>query len=324
MTEVTKMETIGPRTIWQVKVPDTSDEAAHRLGKAAARYDANHICQAIDRSVSSAGERPAWLNQLFIPRGIPSPMRPRMRRFNGRRVEPMYVFGNDDRKIYEDSSYPWGCVGKLFNSDGFHGSGALVGKNLVITAAHMVPWTSIGAGSWWMRFVPAYFNGTSLFGSGVESYISDVSAFNNGNNVSGYDWALLKLYNPLGAIAGWFGYNGWSSDWEKQNYWTVLGYPDAVGGGEVPSWQGGIDYHDEDSDSNGGEELESNTADITPGDSGGPVFGTWSGNHPRVIGVVSGQEHEYVPIASSDDNNIFASGSGFTNLIAWGLTNWPS
>ncbi len=324
LTEVAKIETVGRRTIWQIKVSDTGDEAAHRLGKTAVRYDHKHICQAIDRNVSTEGNRPPWLNQLFIPRGMPRPARPRMRRFNGRRVEPLYVFGNDDRQIYEDTSYPWGCVGKIYTSDGFQGSGALVGKNLVITAAHVVPWTSAAAGSWWMRFVPAYFNGASLFGSGVESYVSDTSAINNGNNVSGYDWALLKLYNPVGEIAGWFGYNGWSSAWEKQNYWTVLGYPTAVGGGEMPSWQGSIDYHDEDGDSNGGEELESNTADITPGNSGGPVFGTWNGDAPRVIGVVSGQEHEYVPLFSSDDNNIFASGSGFTNLIAWGLTNWPA
>ena len=245
-----------------------------------------------------------------------------MRRLNGRRVKPLYVWGNDDRQLYEDTSYPWGCVGKIYNSDGFQGSGALVGANLVVTAAHVVPWNSIGAGSWWMRFVPAYSNGTSLFGSGVESNASDVRAINNGNTVSGYDWAILKLYNPVGTTTGWFGYNGWSSDWESQNYWTVLGYPTAVGGGEMPSWQTGIDYHDEDSDDNGGEELESNTADITGGNSGGPIFGFWDSD-PRVIGVVSGEESEYEFPASSDENNIFASGSGFTSLIAWGRTNWP-
>jgi hypothetical protein len=111
--EVTKMETIGKRTIWQIKVSDTGEEAAHRLGKTATRYDPSHVCQAIDRSVSFDGNRPAWLNQLFIPRGGSRPTRPRMRRINGRSVEPLYVFGNDDRQIYEDASYPWGCVGKL-------------------------------------------------------------------------------------------------------------------------------------------------------------------------------------------------------------------
>jgi hypothetical protein len=222
MIEVTKLDTIGKRTLWQVNLSDTGDDSAHKLGKTAERYDIRQICEAVNPNVSSEGHRPAWLNQMFVPRVISRPSRPRMRRFNGRRVDPLFVFGNDDRQLYEDTSYPWGCVGKIYNSDGFQGSGALVGENLVVTAAHVVPWNSIAAGSWWMRFVPAYFNGTSLFGSGVESYASDVRAINNGNTVSGYDWAIMKLYNPIGTTTGWFGYNGWSSDWEKQNYWTVL------------------------------------------------------------------------------------------------------
>jgi len=36
----------------------------------------------------------------------------------------------------------------------------------------------------------------------------------------------------------------------------------------------------------GGEELESETADLTPGNSGGPMFGWWNGD-PRLVGVVS-------------------------------------
>ena len=319
---VSKIGTEGGRTLWQVNVPESSPESMHRPGLTAERRDLAEMCREIDPGVSSEGYRPEWLHQLFVPRGIGRPKQPRMRRFNGNRVEPLYVFGNDDRQTYEDTSYPWGCVGKIFNSDGFEGSASMVGPNLVVTAAHVVPWTSIGAGSWWMRFVPAYANGTSLFGAGVESNVSDVRAINNGNNVSGYDWAILKLYNPVGPTTGWFGYNGWSSDWEEQNYWTELGYPAAVANGELPSWQGSVDYHDEDGDSNGGEELESNTADVTPGDSGGPIFGFWGGN-PRVIGVVSGEEHEYRFPTGYEDNNIFASGSGFTSLIAWGLSNWP-
>jgi hypothetical protein len=34
-------------------------------------------------------------------------------------------------------------------------------------------------------------------------------------------------------------------------------------------------------DSNGGQGLESNIADVTPGDSGGPLFGWWGGD-PRI------------------------------------------
>jgi V8-like Glu-specific endopeptidase len=248
-------------------------------------------------------------------------MRPPLRRLNGRRVRPLYIFGPDDRRVYQDSSYPWHCVGKLYNSDGFVGSAALVSANAIVTAGHMVPWNGISAGSWWMRFVPDYFDGQSLLGAGVESYVSDVNGYNTGGNVAGYDWAVGKLYTRLGDSLGWFGYNGYSSDWEDQNLWTVAGYPGDVAGGERPSWQGGISIHDDDGDSNGGQELESQTADVNHGDSGGPIWAWWD-NDPRVIGVVSGEEEEYKFPFSTEDNNIFSSGSGFTNLIAWARSNW--
>jgi hypothetical protein len=89
-----------------------------------------------------------------------------------------------------------------------------------MTAGHMVPWSS---DSWWMRFVPAYFNGTSLFGAGVESYVSDVQGYDTGG--TGYDWAALRLYEPLGASLGYFGYNSYSTAWNNQAIWSNIGYP---------------------------------------------------------------------------------------------------
>jgi hypothetical protein len=140
-------------------------------------------------------------------------------------------------------------------------------------------------------------------------------------SVTGYDWAIGKLYTRLGDTLGYFGFNGASSNWDNQNWWTCAGYPIDVASAERPSWQGSISYHDTDGDSNGGFELESETADLNHGDSGGPLWAWWSGD-PRVIGVVSGEEQEYQFPFSIEDNNIFSSGSGFTNLIAWGRANW--
>lgn len=139
--------------------------------------------------------------------------------------------------------------------------------------------------------------------------------------MAGYDWAIGKLYTRLGDSLGYLGYNSYSSDWEDQNLWTCTGYPVAVASGERPSWQGSISIHDDDGDSNGSQELESETADITGGDSGGPLFSWWNGD-PRIIGIVSGEEEEYEFPFSSQDNNIFSSGSGLFNLIAWGRQNW--
>jgi V8-like Glu-specific endopeptidase len=286
--DITEVDSPGDERTWRVAI-GSGARSGHRYGMSARLEDPETIHAAVSPDVDFTGKRPDWSHQLYQPRLIPRAAAPSLRRFNGRKVRPLYIFGPDDRQVFQDASYPWHCCGKLYNSDGFMGSAAVVSGNTIVTAGHMVPWNSINAGSWWMRFVPDYFDGQSLIGSGVESYISDI--------------------------------NGYSSSWENDNYWTVVGYPGDVAAGERPSWQGSISIHDDDGDSNGGQELESQTADLNHGDSGGPIFGWWSGD-PRVIGVVSGEEEEYQFPFSTEQNNVFSSGSGFTNLIAWARSNW--
>jgi hypothetical protein len=72
-------------------------------------------------------------------------------------------------------------VGRVFNNRGFTGSGALIGDRLLMTAGHMVPW---GDSPWWMRFVPAYYDGASLHGAGVESYVSDARGYDVQGNLT--------------------------------------------------------------------------------------------------------------------------------------------
>lgn len=238
-----------------------------------------------------------------------------MRRFDGRRAEPLWVY-DSARFPFQDSSWPWGLVGRIFNNEGASGSGALIGDRLVITAGHMVPWSSQ---SWWMRFVPAYSNGSSLYGAGVESYVSDARGYNTGG--TGYDWAILRLYEPLGSSLGYFGYNSYSSSWNNLPVWSNIGYPGDIDNAEEPAFQQGFTINDTDGDSNGGEELETENCDLNHGNSGGPMFAWWNnGTDPRIVGVVSSQETE----DTSRNDNVFASGDGFVNLCAWGRSNWPA
>ena len=193
---------------------------------------------------------------------------------------------------------------------------ALVGSNIVVTAGHMVPWNQ---SPWWMRFVPAYYDGTSLHGNGVESYVSDAVGFDV-EDVVGYDWAILKLYNPLGSWLGYFGANGYSDSWEDLPVWTVAGYPGAIAGANRPSYQSGIPVVDDDSDSEGGLEIE-HYGDTSGGNSGGPMFAWWA-DDPRLVGVVSGGEEEYHFPFSIEWINVAAGGNGFVDLIRWGIFNW--
>jgi V8-like Glu-specific endopeptidase len=304
--------------VWRVQIPDASFDALP--GRTALRERPEKIVREIDRNISFTGYRPPWAHSFHAPRIAADWIERPMRRFNGRTVQPLYVFGPDDRVAYNDSTWPWGLVGKLSNSDGKVGSAALIGQRIIATAGHMLPWNSIAQGSWWMKFVPAYFNGSSLFGAGVQSYVSDCLGYNTSGDVTGYDFAVCRLYTSLGHSLGYFGYNGYDDDWEDEPYWTVLGYPTSVASGQKPSFQTSIAVVDDDGDSNGGLEIES-YADITGGNSGGPFLSWWNGGtDPRLIGVISGQEEEYSFPFSTEKVNVAAGGSGFTNLMAWGRT----
>jgi V8-like Glu-specific endopeptidase len=310
----------GNVRVWRVSIPVDDDLQGARPGLTLRREKPDAVLSAVDKKVGFSGFRPEWADALFVPRRTAVEAPPVLRRFNGRRVTPLWVFGADDRWQFRDASWPWGLVGRVFNNRGYAGTGALIGDRLVMTAGHMVPW---GDKAWWIRFVPAYYDGTSLHGAGVESYVSDARGFDvQGGDQAGYDWAVLRLYNPLGSWLGYFGYNGYSASWNDQPYWSIIGYPAAIANAMRPSFQGGITVTDTDGDSNGGEELESETADITAGDSGGPMFGWWR-NDPRLVGVVSGEEEIDFLWWTVEKDNVMAGGSGFTSLAAWGRSNWP-
>jgi len=310
--------------IWRINVPVDDNLRGARPGLTLERHPASKYLKEIKKDVSFKSHRPEWIDVSPVPRIKAGNTIQPMRRFKGNRSEPLWVY-DSARFAFEDSAWPWGLVGRIFNSDGYSGTGTLIGPRLVVTAGHMVPWASVSAGSWWVKFVPAYFNGSSLYGAGVESYVSDTRGYNTGGNVTGYDWAVLRLYEPLGSSLGYMGYNSYSDDWNNQPYWSNIGYPGDIDNAEEPAFQQGFTINDTDGDSDGGEELETENCDLNHGNSGGPMFAWWnSGTDPRIVGVVSGQETEYKFPFSSRNDNVFASGNGFVNLCAWGRSNWPA
>ena len=302
---------------WRIAVPVDNRLNGARAGLTLERHPAAKFLDEVDESVSYTSHRPDWIDTLPVPRVALGHAR-MMRRLDGTRTQPLWVY--DSRRYpFQDDSWPWGLVGRIFNNRGESGTGTLIGNRLVLTAGHMVPW---GDSPWWMLFVPAYFNGSSLFGAGVESYVSDARGYNV-SSVTGYDWAVLRLYEPLGTSLGYFGYNSYSTDWDNLPVWSNIGYPGDIDNAQEPSFQDGFTINDTDGDSNGGEELETENCDLYFGNSGGPCFAWWNnGTDPRIVGVVSGQETEYQFPFSTHNDNVFASGDGFVNLCAWGRSNW--
>ena len=267
--------------------------------------------------------RPEWIDYTPHPK-VTTTSQPLFHKVNGQLYEPHYgVFGADDRRVYYPSGYPWNCIGKILVWNDFSkpypawsGSGVLIGGRVVLTAGHMAPW---GSNNWAMQFIPAFYDGGSTLGAGVSSWVSDYWGYNTGH-VSAWDMIVLRLYTPLGNTYGYFGTKDYNSAWEGGNYWTLAGYPGAISGGNRPSRQMWWPVLDDDSDGNA-EEVEYE-ADATPGNSGGPVFGFWSGL-PYAIATHSGGSKTTFLWWTLEDTNVGAGGGALNSLVAWARSNWP-
>jgi len=140
-----------------------------------------------------------------------------------------------------------------------------------------------------IQFNPAYYNGVSTLGFNVASYVNGAASYDTSPSPApAFDTAVLRLDDRLGDSLGYFGAVPYDDDWNDANYWTLVGYPGMVASGEQPSIQGGISFHDDDEDSNDygtAMELESQTADATEGDSGGPMYAFWD-DGPYIVAVM--------------------------------------
>jgi V8-like Glu-specific endopeptidase len=311
---------------WVIDLPSKSTVGL--LGRTAERLDLTSAPKSLLGKTHLDAFRPPWADQIFHPKlsGAPDSSKTVLRTIKGSKFRPTYgVFGSDDRQVYYPSGYPWQCIGRVFawtdaSQPGWswYGSGVLVGPRHVLTAGHVAPW---GSANWAMLFVPGYYDGSSVVGSGANSWVSDFRSLDSGaSSVSAHDISLLRLYDPLGDSLGYFGSKVYDRAWQDGDYWTLVGYPSMVTS-ERPSYQAGIPVLDNDTDGDA-MELE-HQGDVTGGDSGGPFFGVWPDGFPYVIGTVSGGE-AITGGGQDEDNNICAGGQALINLISYWLTNWPS
>jgi V8-like Glu-specific endopeptidase len=312
--------------VWEMDLPPGTGLGLP--GLKGGRMSAVEVVRGIQGKVSATDNsepfQPEWVD--YTPHTkISTASKPLLRRIDGRPVEPFYgIFGVDDRQVYYPSGYPWQCVGKILVWDDFsqpypawEGSGVLIGGRVVLTAGHVAPW---GSSNWAMQFIPAFYDGGSTLGAGVSSWVSDYWGYNTGGHVSAWDMLVMRLYTPLGNSYGYFGTRDYDSAWQGGNYWTLAGYPGDVAGGNRPSRQMWWPVLDDDGDGSA-EEVEFE-ADATPGNSGGPVFGFWSGQ-PYAIATVSGGSRTTFLGFTIEDTNVGAGGGALNSLVAWARTNWP-
>jgi V8-like Glu-specific endopeptidase len=296
-----------------------------RAATASRRPPASHS-RAID------DHRPLWFGANFrTPESAVRCPEPRLF-LRGRRMRPAQLF-NDQRRVLTATGWPHHCVGLITNSDGYQGSGTLVGPNVVLTASHVCPWRSINSGNgWWMMFTPHATIGGSPFG---QSNVADIMSYRQvGETADSFetaeDYAVLHLYSRLGDALGWMGGATYNEDWNDRNVWEIIGYPGDYFGNPAVEIAQSI----EDGDSPGifgsgaGLDLETE-ASIVKGASGGPAWAWFQENdrqHARIVGVVSGEDFTPADLGSvigGDTENVLAGGSEMIDLVNQARGVWP-
>jgi V8-like Glu-specific endopeptidase len=234
---------------------------------------------------------------------------------NDGKVRPLSM-GDERRHAVTNSDYPWWCVG-LAKSNRGAATGVIIGRNIVLTAAHVVPWDSSDA---WMTFSPGWNIPTLSFG---EWPLIRARGYRVANPLEdsehvAHDVALVQLETPLGDTLGYFGAKAYQDRWDGHGYWMSVGCPD--------DWQGNpeCDVTDAAEDSDG--EDDGLSVDTEPslarGHSGAPFFGWFKCDDqwaPYVVGVagsVGAQEDDARGRAA-----VVAGGDVLVNLIAWGRAN---
>ncbi|HMF92392.1 MAG TPA: hypothetical protein VKL40_17230 [Candidatus Angelobacter sp.] len=217
------------------------------------------------------------------------------------------IFPPDNRRVFRDTSYPWSTCGRVDSPLG-QGSGTMVGPRHLLTVSHIIQWNSDGTAGW-VRFRPAFFDGSAPFGEAwaTTTYFKYKVNGPTIDFIEGmYDYVCIVLDHPIGNLTGWMGSRGYTDGWDGGNYWSHVGYPGDLTGGNRPTFQGGIalDGYWWEFDSH---EAMSHQADVWPGQSGGSFFGWWSGeSFPRVVATQSSQ--------NSSENNA-SGGQDLVDLI---------
>ena len=221
-------------------------------------------------------------------------------RHRGCEVSPLLIFNPDDRKTYNDLSYPWGTVCRVVTAAG-SGSGVIVGPRHVLTASHVVDWSTNGAGTVEVHRVGGFVRATTAITKVwfFTKVTGTIDWFENDE-----DYAVLITASRIGDSFGWLGTRTYNSSWDGDPYWWNIGYPGDIGSGLTPTFQKKKQLDEDAFDWGGGRSMTTD-ADTFFGNSGGPMFGFW-GDGPYAVAVVSSQ---------SSSENWCSGGNDMTRLV---------
>lgn len=262
----------------------------------------------------------------FIPQGAPTSFPPSKddSARDGTGNRPTVIFGQDDRVVFQDTSYPWRICGKVQTAV-MSGSGCMIGPRHVLTASHCVNWAGDGSAGW-INFTPAYYDGSGPWGTfavtTVYAYVKNVGELSD--EQTAFDYAVLVLDRRIGDTIGWAGGRVFDKSWVNTVQWSFIGYPFDLTKASRPAFQGKVVVTSKQDFRNGS--VLGHFSDYTACMDGGPLWGTWAGDMgPSVVGVASAREGPpiAVPNGSTNEDNEFGGGEALVKLITEAKTGAP-
>jgi V8-like Glu-specific endopeptidase len=275
-----------------------------------------------DAAAGFEGYLPDHLPLTPVPGRLPQHLKtlPRLRSGATRPLGPdehraTTIFAPDQRRLFNDTAFPWCTVGLVQTPNG-SGSGTMVGPRHLLTCSHVIQWNSNNTAGW-VKFTPAYFDGSAPFGEawGTRVYWEERKVYGPtiDRSEGQHDYVCVVLDRRIGDLTGWMGTRSWSDDWDGEPYWRHIGYPGDLGG-QRPSYQRDISLDGSFWD----REVHSrifHQGDVWPGQSGGPFFAWWAGESwPRVVAVQSGE---------NSDENSASGGAHMVNCVIRARNDHP-
>lgn len=223
-------------------------------------------------------------------------------------LSPRTVFGPDGRYNFYDTSYPFSTTGKIESPRGVC-TGTMVGSRHVLTASHCIQWNADNT-TGWVRFRPMAYDNTSPFGEawGTLTYsYRQVPGPAISHSEIAFDFVVVVLDRHIGNATGSMGSRTYTSAWNNAGWWGNVGYPTMIGGSMRPAFQNGCSITSvvDQCWTNWCSLQLLSHCDITPGNSGGPLWASWT-DGPSVVAVAS---------AEDPSNNHFAGGALLPTII---------
>jgi len=191
--------------------------------------------------------------------------------------EQANVFGNDERRELTSTQAPWGQIGRLYGPGGTC-TATLVGKDLILTAAHCVidsKTKTFQKGEY--KFYPALRDNRSALSARVK-YVWWGTTDPIGRR--DLDWAIARLDQPLGTQLGWMGVLRTDLSQFVGLQAVLVGYSGDLKSGQSAHWTSSCRFTLWEASSS----FALHDCDATRGSSGGPMIRNYNGEQ-KIIAV---------------------------------------